>query len=248
MATAKEITEFLNKEIEINSIEDKSCNGLQVENTGDVKKIGFTVDACLETFQKSALAGCQMLIVHHGLIWEGIKYIKGNTYKRIKCLIDNNLALYAAHLPLDRHDKYGNNIILANLLNLKDIKSFGFYGDKTIGFYGQTEVELEQIKEKLKEAGMNLTCFEYGPRQIKKVTIVSGAFTDGAYQAVSLSADLYLTGENKYNYLQVAKENNLNIICAGHYLTETLGVKALMPLLKEKFGVEVEFIENPVGL
>jgi dinuclear metal center YbgI/SA1388 family protein len=248
MITAKEIAEFLNKELDINCIEDKSCNGLQMENQGEITKIGFAVDACLETFEKSAEAGCQMLVVHHGMIWDRSKPIRGNNYKRLKILFEKNLSLYGVHLPLDKHDKYGNNIVLANLLGLTEIKPFGFHGKKTIGFYGSIETNLEEIKAKLTANGMKTDSFCYGPKEIKKVAIVSGSFGEGAYQAISLGADLYLTGEKKYNYLQLAKENNFNIICGGHYATETVGVKALMPLLKEKFNVKVEFIDNPVDI
>jgi dinuclear metal center YbgI/SA1388 family protein len=248
MTNAKEINDFLNEELKIRDIEDSSCNGLQVENTGEIKKIGFAVDACLESFEKAAAAGCQMLIVHHGMIWDGIKYIKGDTYNKVKFLIENNLALYASHLPLDRHEKYGNNAVLTKLLELNEVKQFGFHGEKTIGFHGTTKTTLDKIKEKLKENGMKLECFDYGQNEIKKVAVVSGAFTNGAYQAVSLGADLYLTGEKKYNYQHLSKEKKINIICGGHYLTEVFGVKALMPLLKEKFNVETVFIDVPVDM
>jgi dinuclear metal center YbgI/SA1388 family protein len=248
MITAKNITEFLNQELNIHDIEDSSWNGLQVENEGEITKIGFAVDACLESFQKASEAGCQMLITHHGMIWDKSKPVKGNHYKRIKLLFEKNLAIYGVHLPLDRHDKYGNNIVLAKLLELKEIKPFGYYGEKTIGFYGLTNTNLEEIKKKLSDNGMKPDCFCHGNNEIKKVAIVSGSFDAGAYQAIALKADLYLTGEKKYNYHHLSKENNFNIICGGHYATEVWGVKALMPLLKEKFNVEVEFIDNPVEM
>ena len=248
MTTAKEISEFLNEELKIHDIEDSSCNGLQVENTGEIKKIGFAVDACLESFEKAAQAGCQMLIVHHGMIWDKSKPVRGNDYKRLKSLFNNNVALYGVHLPLDRHETYGHNAILAKILELDNVKPFGFYGEKTIGFYGTTNTNLDAIKEKLKENGIKLECFDHGSKEIKKVAIVSGAFTAGAYQAVSLGADLYLTGEKKYNYQHLSKENKINIICGGHYLTEVFGVKALMPLLKKKFNVETEFIDVPINM
>ncbi len=248
MANAKEITEFLNKEIDINSIEDKSCNGLQVENQEDIKKIGFAVDACLESFEKCHQAGCQMLITHHGMIWEGIKYIKGDTYKKISFLIKNNIALYAAHLPLDKHEEYGNNIELTRILGLQNVKPFGFHNGKPIGFIGEVNLTLEEIKQKLTENGMRTDCFCCGNKEIKKIALVSGNGEGEVYQAILAGADLYITGEKVYRYYHLTKENNFNIICAGHYATETLGIKALMPLLKEKFSVEVEFIDSPVEM
>jgi len=248
MVNAIEIAEFLNKELKINDIEDRSCNGLQMENEGEISKVGFAVDASLETFQKATESGCQMVIVHHGMIWEGIKYIKGHNYKRIKHLIRNNLALYAAHLPLDRHDTYGHNIIIANLLELKDLKPFGFHNDKTIGFMGNTDTTLEEIERKLTENHMKPKTYVFGKKNIRKVAIVSGAGKSEAIQAVNVKADLYITGEDAYKFHWLSRENKINIICAGHYATEVFGVKALMQLVKEKFNVDVEFIDVPVPI
>ena len=248
MVNAKEIAEFLNSELKIHDIEDSSCNGLQVENEVEIKKIGFAVDACLESMKKAKDASCQMLITHHGMIWEGIKYIKGDTYKKVSFLIKNDLALYAAHLPLDRHEEHGNNIKLADMLGLRNIGPFGFHNGKPIGFIGETNTTLEEIKNKLTENNLRTDCFCHGNNEIKKIAIISGNGKGEVYQAVLAGADLYLTGEKNYKYHNLAKENNFNVICAGHYATETLGVKALMLLLKEKFNVEVEFIDNPVEM
>jgi dinuclear metal center YbgI/SA1388 family protein len=248
MVMIKEIAEFLNQELDIYGIEDDSSNGLQVENQGEINKIGFAVDACLESFEKAKLAGCQMLVVHHGMIWKGIKYIKNDSYKRIKCLMDNNLALYAAHLPLDMHNKYGNNIELAKILNLQNVKGFGYHNGKAIGFIGETNTNLEQIKQVLQSKGMKTDTLEFGPKEIKKVAVVSGGGCKETFQAIPAGADLYLSGEPVHYQYHLAKENNLNIIFGGHYETEVWGVKALMPLLKEKFNVEVEFIDVPTPI
>ena len=248
MVTVKEITKFLNEELDVHNIEDSSCNGLQVENTKEIKKIAFAVDACQETFEKSVEAGCQMLIVHHGIIWDGLKYIKGNTYRKIKFLIEKNLSLYAAHLPLDKHHLYGNNIQLAKLLNLKEIKPFGYYNSITIGFMGETKSTLEEIQNMLKENGILTNTLAFGNKEIKKVAIISGGATKELSQAISVGADLYITGEHSHFAYHMAKENKINVIFGGHYETETWGVKALMPLLKEKFNVDVEFIDVPTPI
>ena len=248
MTTAKKITEFLNEELDINVIEDSSCNGLQVENEGEITKIGFAVDACLESFEKATQSGCQMLIVHHGMIWDGLKSIRRDTYKRIKHLINNNLALYAMHLPLDMHNKYGNNVELAKILNLENIKAFGYHNKKAIGFMGETSTTLEDIKNKLKEKGMKTDSLDFGPNEIKKVAVVSGGGSKESYQAIAVGVDLYITGEPVHYLYHLAKENKINIIFGGHYETEVWGVKALMPLLKEKFNVEVEFIDVPTTI
>lgn len=213
--------------------EDSSCNSLQVENNGKIIKIGFAVDACLETFQKARDVGGQMLVVHHGMIWEGLKHIKGDYYKKIKFLLDNNIALYVAHLPLDKHEKYGNNIQIANILKLKEIKPFGFYNGVQIGFSGETETTLNLVKEILKEKGMRTISLDFGSQDIKKIAIVSGRGSKEVFQASAIKADLYITGEPLHFVYHFAKENQLNVIFGGHYETEVFGVKALMPLLKK---------------
>lgn len=245
MTNSKEIAQYLSELLETSSFEDTSNNGLQVENEGQVQKVAFAVDACLETFQKAKEQGCQMLITHHGLIWEGIKYIKGNTYQKIKHLITNNLALYTSHLPLDAHPQYGNNTQLAQLLHLQEQKPFGFYKDKMIGCMGTTDTTLEQIKMLLRQHNMKTTTLPFGPQQIKKIALISGGAAAEVVQAMKVKADLYITGEPLHYLHHLAKENNINVIFAGHYETEVWGVKALMPLIKEKFSVETVFIDVP---
>ena len=250
MVSAKEIAEFLNKELRIYDVEDSSCNGLQVANQGEINKIGFAVDACLDSFKKSSEAGCQLLITHHGIIWEGIKSIRGNTYNQIKFLIENNLSLYGAHLPLDKHEKYGNNIQLANLLNLVNVKEFGYHHGSPIGFMGELEKEtrLEEIKKILTNNNMKDLTLNFGKENVKSIAIVSGGGCGELTQAINAKVDLYLTGEPLHYTYHLAKENKINVVFGGHYETETWGVKALMPLLKEKFNVEVEFIDIPTKI
>jgi len=250
MTTAKEIAEFLNKELRIYEIEDSSCNGLQVDNETEIVKIGFAVDSCLESFEKAANRGCQMLVVHHGMIWEGLKSIKGDNYKQIKFLMEKNLALYAAHLPLDKHEKYGNNIQLANLLNLIKVKEFGYHKGSPIGFMGELEEEmpLEKVKLILTNNDIKDLALEFGKEKVKSVAIVSGGGCAELFQAINVGVDLYLTGEPLHYSYHLAKENKINVLFGGHYETEVWGVKALMPLLKEKFKVEVEFIDIPTKI
>ncbi len=247
MTTATQITKFLNDELNINDFEDTSCNGLQMENEGEILKVGFAVDACRESYEKAVAQGCQMLIVHHGMIWDGIKYIKGNVYQNVKYLVNNNLALYAAHLPLDAHEKYGNNIKIAKCLNLQEIKPFGYHKGKPIGFMGEfmEAKSLTEVQDILVANGMRKDTLPFGKELIKKVCIVSGGAANDIFQAVNVEADLFITGESAHHVHHVAKENKMHFIYAGHYETEVFGVQALMELVKEQFGVEVEFLDVP---
>lgn len=246
MTTAKQIAEFLDKELDINRFEDKSSNGLQVENTGEINKIGFAVDASLETFQQAIAAGCNMVVVHHGLFWTFSKtYLTSGDYQKIKLLISNNVAVYAAHLPLDAHLKYGNNIQLANLLGLKNIKPFGDYAGKEIGFKGETNTTLNEVKKVLEKNRLQTLVLPFGPNKIKTIAIISGGAAREILEAIKQKIDLYITGEPEHHLYHLAKEEDINVIFGGHYETEVWGVKALMPILKEKFKVNVEFIDIP---
>ncbi len=245
MVNVKEIAEFLDKELKINEFEDDANNGLQMENTGEIKKIGFAVDASLETFQKAQELGCQMLIAHHGMTYRGLTHITGHHYQRIKYLIENNLAVYCAHLPLDAHPVYGNNIKIANLLELKNIKCFGEHDGKSIGFQGEFSGNLEDVKKLLSENGMKTRSLDFGKKEIKTIAIVSGGAAFNTIEAIKKNIDLYITGESEQWLHHFVKENKVNVIFGGHYETEVFGVKALMPLIKEKYNVEVEFIDLP---
>lgn len=245
MVNAKEISGFLNEELKVKNFEDYANNGLQVENTEEIKKIGFSVDASLETFEKAKEAGCQMLITHHGMMYKGLTHINGHHYERVKFLIENNIAVYCAHLPLDAHPIHGNNIQIVNILKLKKIKPFGEHHNQTIGYQGEFSGTLEDVKKALEENGMKTRSLDFGKKEIKTVAIISGGAAENTFEAIQKGVDLYITGESSQYLHHLAKENKINVIFGGHYETEVFGVKALMPLLKEKFNVEVEFIDVP---
>lgn len=249
MVTVHEISKFLDNELKVKEIKDSSNNGLQVENTGEIKKVAFAVDASLAVFEKAVATGCQKVIVHHGMIWEGIKYITGNDYQRIKYLIENNLAVYAAHLPLDMHPKYGNNIKLAKMLGLKHLEEFGSHKGSKIGFIGDFSGTLEDVKKILLDNGMDTKCWSFGKQKIKKIALISGGGLFSTKEAAECGADLFITGDDsKYSAYAWAQELGLNVIIGGHYKTEVWGVQALMELVKKKFKVDVEFIDVPVPI
>ncbi len=238
----------MDKWLKVSEIEDSSCNGLQVEACGDVIKIGFAVDACLEVFEKAKNAGCNLIVVHHGLLWDKLHSITGLFAKRIRFLLQNNIGLYGIHLPLDKHNKLGNNIQLCKLFRLNNIREFGNYRGSNIGFSGERENEVDvedfvrEVEEKL---GTKCRLLKFGKEQVKKIGIVSGMGCDAVEEAGE-KVDVLLTGESKLSAYHIAKEAKTNVIYAGHYATETLGLKALMEFVKEKFNIQVIFIDNKV--
>lgn len=254
MAQLKEVVKFLDKELRIKKIKDSSRNGLQVKaSSGEIKKIGFAVDACLSTFEKAKKAKVELLIVHHGLIWkkEKGKYHLLLKKKRINFLKKSKISLYAAHLPLDLHEKYGNNILLVKLIKLTGIKKFGNYHWLNIGYTGKFRkpTTLHKISATLnKKLKTKCTVVESRKTKIKSVCIISGRGTSLIAEAVKKKIDCFLTGEMDHEEAAGARDSNLSMITAGHYATETLGVKALMQLLQQKFKVKTIFIEDGTGL
>ena len=247
-----EIVAFLNKYLNIDVYPDKSRNGLQVEGKKEVEKIAFAVDACMDTFVKAKALGADMLIVHHGLIWGGIEYVRGLVQKRLKFLLENELNLYAAHLPLDLHPEVGNNAQLLKLLGLEPKEPFGSYNGLSIGYISEFDepkplpLIAQILVEKLKTDYVK--AYEFGVEEIKRVGVVSGRGGFAIPEAIEKGVDLFITGEFLHDDYHTAKEGRLSVIAAGHYASETLGVKALMHVLREKFGVKTVFIDNPTGL
>ena len=244
------IVRFLNKELKINKIKDSSRNGLQVRGKDRIKKIGFAVDGCLLTFKKAKKAKIDLLIVHHGIKWTPQKRSELNK-KREMFLKRNKISLYGVHLPLDTHNKQGNNIGLCNILGLKNIKKFGIYGSSKIGYSGKFEkaVTLPIIANILdKKLKTKSKIYPFGKKTIKTIGVVSGGGADAIQEAVKEKLDCFLTGEMNLGHYNWAKDSKLNMIVAGHYATETVGVKLLRPLIKNKFDIQTVWIENKVDL
>ncbi len=244
------IVRFLNKELRIKKIKDSSRNGLQVRGKKQVKKVGFAVDACLSTFERAKKAKVDLLIVHHGLKWKGQKY-RELTKKRENFLKKNKISLYGVHLPLDAHHKYGNNIQLCKILNLTKIKKFGAYHGIKIGYKGEFKklTTINKITKILnKKLKTKSRSYSFGEKQIKSIGIVSGGGSDAIEDSIKEKLDCFLVGEMPWDAYHRTKDYKLNTIVSGHYETETVGVKALMPLLKQKFNIQTIFIDNPIGM
>ena len=228
----KRITDYLDGYLHIGDFRDDSANGLQVENNGKVEKIGLAVDACYESIVKSSDAGCNLLIVHHGLFWGKQELIKSIHFKRIRSLVTSDIALYAVHLPLDAHPEVGHNIEIARKIGLDNTEPFAEYYGKPIGMRGkvQTAKSLgETAREVEKAIGHCRALLEFGSDTIHSIGIVSGSATEPALfrELKDEGIDLFVTGEPKHGAYYLAQELELNIFYGGHYVTETFGMKAL---------------------
>ncbi|WP_456423025.1 Nif3-like dinuclear metal center hexameric protein [Thermococcus sp.] len=246
-----DLVAFLDEYLQISAYPDKSSNGLQVEGKEEVERIAFAVDTTLRTIERAVKGKADMLIVHHGMIWGGLNYVTGIHYKRLKALIENGLNLYVAHLPLDAHPEVGNNVGLLRLLDLEAKGPFGEYKGMSIGFHGEFDEAqpIEKVAQIIAEKlDTTVKTYEFGKKEIKTVGAISGAGAFALEEAHRKGIDLLVTGEFTHADYLTAIDLPQSVLVAGHYKTETLGVKALMGLIKEKFEVNVFFIDEPTGL
>jgi dinuclear metal center YbgI/SA1388 family protein len=249
--SCQSITTFLDSYLKNSTIKDSSCNGLQVQGQDVITTIGLAVDACMASYKKAVKNKCQMLIVHHGLIWDSLTTISGPTYQHIKYLIDNNLNLFASHLPLDAHPIVGNNIQLAKLLKLRSIRLFGAYHGTDIGYAGKlpSPVSIERLKDRVNTLlDTQSSYLPFGKKSISTVGIVSGGGSSCLPEAIRDGIDCVITGESAHWNHHAALEAGINVLYGGHYQTETLGVKALGKVIEKKFRVKTIFLDEPTNI
>jgi dinuclear metal center YbgI/SA1388 family protein len=242
---------YLNTYLKISEFDDYCPNGLQVEGKENIEKIVTGVSASVELFEKAIETGADTIIVHHGIIWKSDTPIyRGGFKKRLKLLLENEINLFAYHLPLDVHEDVGNNTQLAKILKLENLSPFGKCKNQPIGFKGECQPRnvtsiINSIKEKINQEAI---IFPYGPEMVKKIGIISGGAEKEVENAVTEGLDLYLTGEASEYILHYVKEEGIHFIAAGHYATERFGIQALGEHLRNRFNLSVEFtdIPNPI--
>jgi len=247
MTKLNSIVKFLNKELKIRKIKDESKNGLQVRASENINKVGLATDACMDVFEKARKLGCDLVIVHHGLFWK--KQQKDMIFlvkKKVEFLKENKISVYAAHLPLDKHFKYGNNSNILRLLEVKPKEIFGEVG--YLGYFKKPRSIDSIVKELENKLKIKCKVWKFGKTNIKKIAVVSGYGAPEIPEAIKKKVDLFIVGEASHGSYLHAKDGKLSMIIAGHYKTETVGVKALGPLLEKKFKLKTVFIDNPTGM
>jgi len=226
-----------------------ACNGLQVENSGRITRIAAAVDASLATVREAARAKAGLLIVHHGLFWHRSHPWTASRFAMIRLLIENNLAVYSSHLPLDAHPQLGNNILLAKALRLRSLKPFFTTKGREIGFRGRTRDSRDQIRTRLAAVLQRpVHLLPGGSPTCREVGVVTGGAGAELAAAAAAGVDTFITGEGPHWTYARAEELELNVFYGGHYATETFGVKALAQHLSAKYRVPWTFIDHPSGL
>lgn len=246
-----DLVEFLGQMLRIDDLPDSSnaLNGLQVDNGGAVSKIAVAVDASERTINEAAARSCDLLLVHHGLLWDGNIPVTGPRFRKLSRLITSGIALYSAHIPLDVHPTLGNNAVLAKEIGI-DIKgTFGSYKGVDLGVWGDLEIGREALAARLDDTlGVRIRMIAGGKEQIRRVGVVTGAAAGMLGEAVALGLDAFITGEGNHHTYFEAEENGINLYYGGHYATEVWGVRELGAALEKEFGLPWEFIDFPTGM
>jgi dinuclear metal center YbgI/SA1388 family protein len=226
-----------------------AVNGLQMENSGRVTRLGAAVDASLATIQLAAAARVDFLLVHHGMFWRPTVPWTGRRHELISTLVKNNIAVYSSHLPLDAHPRLGNNAQLCAALELKNLKPFFFQKGRFIGWQARKKMSRATLQDRLETIlGARPVLLPGGPAQCEKIGVVTGGAGSELKIAAAEGVDTFITGEGPHWTHALAEDLGLNVFYGGHYATETFGVKALAETLSRKFRLPWEFLDHPSGL
>lgn len=257
MATSEELAQDIDRLLDSAGCPDyaNALNGLQISNLKPVTGIAAAVDFSTRAIDGAVKNGANFLIVHHGMFWGGLEPMVDVAYRRLRLLIERDVAVYSSHLPLDRHPSFGNNVLLARQLGLEPSGSFARYGEIFIGVCGTTNVETATLRERAQEFAkscggeIRATSISRGRRTKRwAVCTGAGASAETLQEAAAAGIDTLIVGEGPHWTAIAAEERDLVIIYAGHYATETLGVRAVAQHLGEKFHLPWSFIEAPTGL
>lgn len=245
------VVRYLDDYLQVAAVRDspEAMNGLQVANQGEVSKVAAAVDLCEATVRQAAAAAADLLLVHHGLFWGGLRSLTGPTLRRTTGLTQNNIALYSSHLPLDCHPDVGNNPVLARQLGIAVRGGFGEHEGRQIGVWGELAIERAALMERINELlGVRARLLPFGPSRVARIGLVTGAGGSAIKEAAAAGLDTFISGEGAHWTFFDAEELGVNVIYAGHYATETVGVKALAEHLRERFGLPWVFLDHPTGL
>ncbi len=246
-----DLVQYLDRYLRVREVSDapNALNGLQVANRGEATRIAAAVDLCEATVRMSAEQGADFLLVHHGLFWDALRPLTGPAYRRVAELLRNDIALYSAHLPLDLHPEVGNAAVLSRELGIGIRGEFGEHHGALVGVWGELELDREALTQKLAQVlGPPPRLLPFGPKCARRVGVVTGAGGSMIEQAAMAGLDTYITGEGSHHTFFDAEELGVNVYFAGHYATETVGVRALAQHLSATFDLPWAFLDHPTGL
>lgn len=253
----RELVLYLDELLETDRVPDypNAVNGLQLTNTGTVRKIAAAVDFSSASVAGAIQEGVDCLVVHHGMFWSGLEPVRGPAYERMKQLLTHDVAVYASHLPLDRHKQVGNNVLLAAELGLNPSAGFARFQTIDIGVRGEADIDTAELAQRTARfaeshgGSLRATPIAAGRRTRRwAICTGGGASAETLREAAEHGIDTLIVGEGAHWTAVHAADNDLVILYAGHYATETLGVRALAQRVSERFSIPWIFLEHPTGL
>ena len=251
------IAEYLDELLRIRDLPDypNALNGVQLANRSPIRRVAVAVDISRHVIDQVIETGANMLIVHHGMFWSGLQSIRGARYERLRALLDHDIAVYAAHLPLDAHPELGNNVLLAAELGLTPSSGFAEYRGFMIGVRGEANVLTAELLDRTRSFaqrhGGTARATPIPNGQVTKrwaICTGAGASASTMTEAADAHVDTLIVGEGPHWTAVDAPEAGIVIIYGGHYATETLGVRALGERVAQRFGIPWSFVEAPTGL
>jgi dinuclear metal center YbgI/SA1388 family protein len=257
MPTLSVIAAYLDQLLRTREIPDypSALNGVQLENRGEIVKVAAAVDFSRRVVEQTVVAGANLLLVHHGMYWAGLRPITGQLYDRIAPLLRHDVAVYASHLPLDAHPEFGNNVLLARELGLEPSGGFSRYQTIDVGVQGVAGIPTHVLVERARAVAqrhkgdvITTPLPDWHTTTRWAICTGAGADTDTIGEALDARIDTLIVGEGPHHTAVEAADVGLVIIYVGHYATETFGVHALAQHLENRFGLPWEFLEVPTGL
>ncbi len=228
----------------------RAVNGLQVAGDGrNVRLIAAAVDACEASIHAAVDARAGILLVHHGLFWQGVQPVRDAVYRKFRLLLDSGLALYSMHLPLDAHPVLGNNVQLCRALGFGDGEPWFELEGCMVGRMVHMDLNREEVVALVEKAlGGRVHVCPGGPKRVRQMGIVTGAAGAEVAAASAQGVDTFLTGEAPHWAYTLAEDLGVNLLLGGHYATETFGVKALAEAASKHFDLPWVFLDHPTGL
>jgi len=250
----KSLLQYLDGYLQVSGYPDypTALNGLQVEGPEDVRKVVTAVDASAASIGAAVAAGADLMVVHHGLFWGGLEPLVGRNYRRVAGLVKGGAGLYSCHLPLDGHAEVGNCALLARAMGLEIEGRFGMYQGMPLGWRGKLPGPMtpEDFRVHVSRAvsGAHVRALPGGPDRIETVAVLTGGGGSFVREAAEAGVDAFVTGEGSHHTFFDAAEFGIHVLFAGHYATETFGVRALGEHIADRFELEVAFIDQPTEL
>lgn len=243
---------MMDAELNVADVPDYSgaMNGLQLVNSGKVTKIAAAVDASLPVVEKAVAAGCDLLLVHHGMFWQGAQPVTGAMYQKLRGAMDADLAIYSSHIPLDVHPLMGNNACLASAIGMDSPAPFFDWKGIQLGLRETMDISLADLIARISSATGAAVhhCPGRSAPDVGRVGVITGGAGSEVAAMAAAGVDTFITGEGPHWSYPLAEELGVNLVYAGHYATETFGVRALAGWLGERLEVDHVFVDHPTGL